>query len=483
MGACVMRTAALALLLLARAPAATAGTVISYQGPSRIETTLGIATFDALAPGADLEEYSEGGLIITAAGEQHTDEPFGWGMPPVDIDMVDCVVPNPPAFRPGGGVHGLIVLRRADEQPILALEMTVNVFESTDQQVHLWVLALRGGIVRGEFDMDVFCGARVGVQGVFDELRAGAYADAATRDEHGPSNLNLLAIDDVTFGEPEGTARFFTDPAAFDAAAAAAGHVPTASWALQPHALGAGGAVAINGIPALDRFTHQLDPDDPWTSDEGFDLWPADLDSVRFAINQDPQGSLVPLGPNALGFFATGALPDVTQPALVDNFLSKSFTIVAGEPVDRCHSAFALELVSLVGSPGLPALLNVTVYDESDLGAGAFLLPAATGQPTYLGVLRDGGMRIGRVDVWDSNGFAEGLVSVTPYRLASNCPPDLDGSGTIDFDDVLELLQSWGGGKGDPADLDGDGDVDFGDLLLLLGYFGPCPDCWPPDAP
>ncbi len=40
-------------------------------------------------------------------------------------------------------------------------------------------------------------------------------------------------------------------------------------------------------------------------------------------------------------------------------------------------------------------------------------------------------------------------------------------------DDLLAVLDAWGN-KGGPEDLDGSGTVDFGDLLLLLAAWGPC---------
>ena len=54
------------------------------------------------------------------------------------------------------------------------------------------------------------------------------------------------------------------------------------------------------------------------------------------------------------------------------------------------------------------------------------------------------------------------------------CHGDLDGSGAVDFGDVLAILSAWGN-KGGPEDLDGNGVVDFGDILVVLGAWGPCP--------
>ena len=40
--------------------------------------------------------------------------------------------------------------------------------------------------------------------------------------------------------------------------------------------------------------------------------------------------------------------------------------------------------------------------------------------------------------------------------------------GDVDFDDLLDVLAAWGKCQGCPADLDGSGVVDFGDVLILL---------------
>jgi hypothetical protein len=51
------------------------------------------------------------------------------------------------------------------------------------------------------------------------------------------------------------------------------------------------------------------------------------------------------------------------------------------------------------------------------------------------------------------------------------CVADIDGSGAVDTDDLLELLAAWGP-NGGPADLDNSGSVDVNDLLLLLEDWG-----------
>jgi len=59
---------------------------------------------------------------------------------------------------------------------------------------------------------------------------------------------------------------------------------------------------------------------------------------------------------------------------------------------------------------------------------------------------------------------------------AAPCPADLDGTGTVGFDDLLAVLAAWGGCEEScPADLDGSGAVDFDDVLSVLSAWGPCP--------
>lgn len=66
----------------------------------------------------------------------------------------------------------------------------------------------------------------------------------------------------------------------------------------------------------------------------------------------------------------------------------------------------------------------------------------------------------------------------TGLGLEICCPADVDGSGSVGFDDVIAVLAAWGVcPDGDPcdADVDDSGDVAFGDLIAVLAAFGDCP--------
>ncbi|CAE7257296.1 grlR [Symbiodinium necroappetens] len=54
------------------------------------------------------------------------------------------------------------------------------------------------------------------------------------------------------------------------------------------------------------------------------------------------------------------------------------------------------------------------------------------------------------------------------------CPGDCDGSGTVDFNDLVAMLFEFGNAT-PPCDADESGTVDFNDLVAALFLFGPCP--------
>lgn len=73
-----------------------------------------------------------------------------------------------------------------------------------------------------------------------------------------------------------------------------------------------------------------------------------------------------------------------------------------------------------------------------------------------------------------AGGVYETGGSCSSNPCAGDCPFDVDDSGTVDFNDLVEMLASWGNCPGCPADADGDGDVDFDDLVGLLAAWGAC---------
>lgn len=67
------------------------------------------------------------------------------------------------------------------------------------------------------------------------------------------------------------------------------------------------------------------------------------------------------------------------------------------------------------------------------------------------------------------------VVSINVARWGCPiCLPDLSSDGSVGWQDLMFLLQSWGACDGCREDLDDDGVVGFGDLMILLQAWGPC---------
>ena len=72
----------------------------------------------------------------------------------------------------------------------------------------------------------------------------------------------------------------------------------------------------------------------------------------------------------------------------------------------------------------------------------------------------------------DATWTISGLCTTEDDSEPSDCPPDLDGDGTVTVSDALLLLGDFGCLSGCTADLNGDGAVTTTDMLLFLGAFG-----------
>jgi hypothetical protein len=65
------------------------------------------------------------------------------------------------------------------------------------------------------------------------------------------------------------------------------------------------------------------------------------------------------------------------------------------------------------------------------------------------------------------------LIVLYP-EFPCSCTADFDGSGGVDFQDLLALLFAWGPCDGCPEDLDGDGIVGSTDSQVVLSRWGVC---------
>ncbi|MCZ6851159.1 MAG: hypothetical protein O7F17_05915, partial [Planctomycetota bacterium] len=277
-----------------------------------------------------------------------------------------------------------------------------------------------------------------------------------------------------------------------------------------------------------------LDPACDCVAPEG-NKWPPSLDNVTFQSNLGPNPQ-APL-PNPGGIdnvvFATPGFADNDNNVLVTNFFPDSFDIISGPPAGDNHTAMALEIFSTLGAG--PGPVFVTVFDKNDQPVGKIKLDIVVNPPpsgdccvdhfpglgcedpvceasvcaadpfccdtgwdsfcaddaaanpacdclpgpakkAFLGIIMKGNLTIGRVNLFDLGGGAEGISKIIVY---SDSPgilnTDISGplgagfpDGCVDAFDLGTLLGAWCSSAGDP---DPPGDVD-----------PPCEDCTSPNA-
>ncbi len=141
-----------------------------------------------------------------------------------------------------------------------------------------------------------------------------------------------------------------------------------------------------------------------------------------------------PAFPDEAFFLRSRCAPPASQPE----------TCVPGTPLTWDREDHAVEVYRVPGTPDGDGW-----FDLSDWTSG------------------DGGQ-------WHAWWVEDGVRFEAPLDGPADCPcpADLDGSGTVGFEDVVAVTAAWGGGGA--ADLDGDGAVALGDLLLVLAAWGPC---------
>ena len=100
-------------------------------------------------------------------------------------------------------------------------------------------------------------------------------------------------------------------------------------------------------------------------------------------------------------------------------------------------------------------------------------------------VIVDGPIQIGGLarDPEDNRRFfiggpVEGRIFETIVPDLGECPSDITGSGRVDVQDLLRVLEAWGDcpDQNCPEDINQNGEVDLLDLLNVLAQWGDCPD-------
>jgi hypothetical protein len=80
----------------------------------------------------------------------------------------------------------------------------------------------------------------------------------------------------------------------------------------------------------------------------------------------------------------------------------------------------------------------------------------------------------GTPDLCDIRTGASSDTNANTVPDECECEGDVDGDGTVNIDDVIDVIVAWGDQGQSAADLNGDGIVDGADFAIVLSAFGSC---------
>ncbi|MCP3902653.1 MAG: hypothetical protein GY715_03370 [Planctomycetes bacterium] len=118
-----------------------------------------------------------------------------------------------------------------------------------------------------------------------------------------------------------------------------------------------------------------------------------------------------------------------------------------------------------VAIDGERAIVGADRNDDAGSNSGAAYIFVGLGDCNVNGELDLCDIALGASNDVNGNGV--------PDDCEPGCIGDLDGSGAVDFADILLVVAGWGCG-GCAADVNGSGAADFADILALISVWGPC---------
>ncbi|MFW5652762.1 MAG: hypothetical protein ACOC0P_01850 [Planctomycetota bacterium] len=231
-----------------------------YVG-SRITNPVDCAEFCCLETFDPLQNYQEAGLTIDV-DDFH-------------FDFTPCGLTSEEMYYPNGGVLERISITRTDGADFGRVEMQVSHgFGGCD--IFVWVTPMLDGSSLGDFPLDVSGGDTIGIEGLFDEVMIGAYADATTRDQFVETNSNAIAIDNVCYEDGEsGPSLSFSGNCPGTGNFEVSGATPNGNVALV-YGFGSGPTTVPSGFPCAGTV---LDVGNP------------NLDFVTFAVDANGNGT------------------------------------------------------------------------------------------------------------------------------------------------------------------------------------------------
>jgi hypothetical protein len=128
--------------------------------------------------------------------------------------------------------------------------------------------------------------------------------------------------------------------------------------------------------------------------------------------------------------------------------------------ISLCGSSFNARLAAYFGCPAGSG--SALACDDNFCGTS----PQITFAVTQNQLIR---IRIGGFNT--ATGTGNMVISCTP---APACPADVNDNGTVDIDDLVLVITSWGATSG-AADVNNDSIVNIDDLVIVITGWGPCP--------
>ncbi|MFK7958892.1 MAG: beta-propeller fold lactonase family protein [Phycisphaerales bacterium] len=186
------------------------------------------------------------------------------------------------------------------------------------------------------------------------------------------------------------------------------------------------------------------------------------LDRFPISVAVDGPGNFAYVGTRPSGGTGTNALRSIDL-----NTLSVAMTLDLGDgsPRDLVADFDGASGGELIAGLTNSELLVIDVLGGALTPIDLYTLPATPKELAF-----DAGSR----NVLAAMPPVDAIERVDLPGGAPPCPADLDGSGAVDFADILEVLSNFGG-VGPDGDANADGTVNFADLLAVLSEFGPCP--------
>jgi subtilisin family serine protease len=218
--------------------------------------------------------------------------------------------------------------------------------------------------------------------------------------------------------------------------------------------------------------------------------YPSSLPTVNSVAALDIDGQLASFSNwgTGLAISAPGVWVYSTDRTGSDGYDSTDYSYVQGTSFASPYSAGVAALLLSIDASLTAAQVENAIHSSAiDLGSAGYDTTYGWGfinaYETLLTVVPTGACCVGTsicLDILESNCNAGGGTWLGPNTVCADgeckspsCEADIDGNGSVDVGDLLDVIDAWGQ-VDSPADINADGIVNVSDLLIVIGNWGPC---------